>query len=1064
MRAEEELRRSEQRYRDLLEQAADGIFLLDENGNFLIANSEICRILGYTRKELLQLNILDTYPEELRDVGKGRLDEIKSGERMRFERTMKRKDGSVCPVEMSARRLADGKMQGIAHDITERKRTESELALERSLLNALMENIPDYIYFKDAESRFIRTSRAHARMFGLRDAHEVIGKTDADFFSEEHALRAYEDEQRIVRTGEPLVNKEEKETWPDRPDTRVLTTKMLLRGPQGTILGTFGISRDITERTRMEEALRESEERYRQLVELCPDAILVHREGKIVFVNSSALALFGAADPGALLRRDVMDLVHPDFREIVQERSRRIQKEGEFAPREEQKCLRFDGTAFDIEVSSAPIFYEGARASLTIIRDITDRKRSEETLRRRVEEMGAFQSTLLELTTPHEQSQLLEIIVERAVYLLHADGGGLYLCDSKQQVARCVVSYNTPSDYAGTILKYGEGAAGVVAQTGKPLVIDDYRTWSRRAVSFESDKPFRTVASVPLLWQGQVTGVIQVLRYQERNPFSQADLELLSLFANHAAIAAENARLLDGLQKELSERKQLEAEREEATQRLEFVVGATQTGFDIIDANYDMQYIDPARMKMFGDYRGRKCYEYFRGRSSPCGNCAMIRALATHTVEVTESTNPAVATRPTQVTAIPYQTESGEWMVAEVSVDISERKKAEAERLELERRMLSAQKLEGLGILAGGVAHNFNNLLAVMLGYAQLLRDKTSAEVEFKAAVDEIIKAGFRSRDLIGQLLAMGRRQTFDLVPLDLNQVITESRTFLRQAIRDNVTIEFRLASTPCPVMADAGRIEQILLNFALNAQDAILRDGSLIYETSETVLDGARARRHEDMAPGRYILLTVSDTGAGMDRETMDRIFDPFFTTKKEGKGTGLGLSTVYGIVKQHGGNIEVESEPGHGTRFKIYLTRTDVPLQRSRDASPTQDREGTETLLLVEDQDSVRVLLGRQLRSLGYTVLEAASGTDALRIAAEHKSDVHLLLTDVILEGMNGLELYNLLTRERAGIRVLYASGYTKGVLTNHGVAEEGVDFIQKPFDMHALAAKVREVLDRD
>src|SRR5208337_2951374 len=386
------------------------------------------------------------------------------------------------------------------------------------LLNALMENFPDYIYFKDTQSRFVRTSRAHARMFGLRDANEAIGKADMDFFSEEHTRKAYEDEQRIVRTGEPILNVEEKETWPNRPDTWAVTTKMPLRDQQGTIVGTFGISRDITERKRMETALRESEERYRQLVELSPDAVLVHREGKVAFANSSALVLFGAAEPGALLGKDVVDLVHPDFREIVGERSRRIQLEGGVVPHDEQKCLRLDGTAFDIEVSSAPIIYDGVRSSLTIIHDVTDRKRSEEALRRRIEEMAAFQSMLLEITLPHELPQLLQIVVERAVHLLHADGGGLYLCDPEEQVARCVVSYNTPSDHVGTTLKYGEGAAGVVTQTGKPLLIEDYSTWPRRAVSFEADKPFRAVASVPLLWQGKVIGVIHVLRYEERGP------------------------------------------------------------------------------------------------------------------------------------------------------------------------------------------------------------------------------------------------------------------------------------------------------------------------------------------------------------------------------------------------------------------------------------------------------------------------------------------------------------------------------------------------------------------
>lgn len=819
--------------------------------------------------------------------------------------------------------------------------------------------------------------------------------------------------------------------------------------------------RDIAERKRAELALRESEERYRQFVELCPDSILVHREGKIAFANSSAMELFGAPEANALIGRDVQDLVHPDFREIVQERSRRIQKEGESVPRQEQKCLRLDGTAFDVEVSSAPIIYDGVRSSLTIIRDISERKGAEAKLHRRVEEMTAFQSTLLEITTPHELSRLLKIIVERAVNLLHAEGGGLYLCDPKQKVARCAVSYNTQGDYVGTVLKYGEGAAGVVAQTGEALLINDYATWPGRADSFETDCPFRAVVSAPLLWQGQVTGVIHALRYGQGDSFNQTDLELLSLFANHAAIAVENARLLNRLERELSERKWMEAEREAALQRLEFVLGATKTGLDIIDAEYNVQYVDQTRRNALGEYRGRKCYEYFRSEAGPCNGCAMVRALATREVAVAEQMS--IEGRPIQVTAMPYQTGSGAWMVADVTVDISDRKQAETERLELERRMLSAQKLEGLGILAGGIAHNFNNFLTVILGYADLLRDKRPEETDFKAAVQEIIKAGLRSRDMVGQLLAMGRRQRINLVPLDLNEVIAGSRAILRQAIRENVDVELRLAPFVCPVMADAGLIEQVLLNLALNSQDAIPRDGSVTFETSEIVLDEVTARRHENSAPGRYILLSVSDTGVGMDLQTRDRIFDPFFTTKEQGKGTGLGLSTVYGIVKQHGGSIEVESEPGQGTRFVVYLPRTDAPLQQAEDAGFPEEKSGKETLLLVEDQDSVRVLIDHQLQSLGYTVLGAPDGPTALRMAAGYSGDLHLLLTDVVLTGMNGRELYERLSREHKKMRVLYMSGYANDVLANHGLQEEGVEFLQKPFDGNTLAAKVREVLEK-
>ena len=259
--------------------------------------------------------------------------------------------------------------------------------------------------------------------------------------------------------------------------------------------------------------------------------------------------------------------------------------------------------------------------------------------------------------------------------------------------------------------------------------------------------------------------------------------------------------------------------------------------------------------------------------------------------------------------------------------DISERKQAEAERRDLERRMASAQKLEGLGILAGGVAHNFNNLLTVILGHAELLREARPGDAAASASVMEIIKAGYRSRDLIRQLLTLGRRQAPDLRPLDLNAVVMDCRAMLRQALRENIAIEYRLSPAPAPVAADPGRIEEILLNLALNAQDAISQEGRLEIATTEIVLEGAFVRRRDDVAPGRYVLLTVSDTGEGIDGETVTKIFDPFFTTKEQGKGTGLGLSTVYGIVKQHNGSIEVESRPGAGTRFRIYLPRTEAP-----------------------------------------------------------------------------------------------------------------------------------------
>jgi len=395
-------------------------------------------------------------------------------------------------------------------------------------------------------------------------------------------------------------------------------------------------------------------------------------------------------------------------------------------------------------------------------------------------------------------------------------------------------------------------------------------------------------------------------------------------------------------------------------------------------------------------------------------------------------------------------------------VDITERKQAEAERLDLERRVASSQRLEGLGVLAGGVAHNFNNLLTVILGHAALLQETLPEGGDSASSVREIMKAGYRSRDLISQLLALGRRQVIELKPLDLNKVVRECSSMVRHAVRENIAIDYSLSVSPCPIAADPGRIEQILLNLALNAQDAIPRDGRLSIATTEVFLDTEFARRQDDLPPGRYAVLTVSDTGEGMGEETVRKIFDPFFTTKEQGRGTGLGLSTVYSIVKQHNGGIEVESRPGAGARFIVYLPRsTELPH-----VAPIPEHEqpagGNETILLVEDEAPIRTLLSRHLRALGYTVLEAADGLPALRVSAEHVGAIHMLVTDVVMPRMNGTELYRQLRAEMPDVKVLFMTGYQRDVISSH-VQDQQLDMIMKPFTGQALASRVREILDR-
>ena len=376
--------------------------------------------------------------------------------------------------------------------------------------------------------------------------------------------------------------------------------------------------------------------------------------------------------------------------------------------------------------------------------------------------------------------------------------------------------------------------------------------------------------------------------------------------------------------------------------------------------------------------------------------------------------------------------------------------------------MLSAQKLEGLGLLAGGVAHDFNNLLAVILGYAEILRNQLPAGSEARMSVEEILKAAGRSRDLTRQLLAIGRRQSLSMEPVDLNRVIRGSENLLRRMVRESIAIELHGSPELGLVMADAGQIEQVIINLAANAQDAMPQGGTLTIETCDAVLDDEFAAQH-DIAPGRHVRLSVSDTGEGMAKATLDKIFDPFFTTKAEGEGTGLGLSTVYGIVKQHRGSIDVQSEPGRGTRFDIHFPLTDVLPMCAGVEEPRDAETGAETVLVVEDQDQLRELVCRRLRQAGHVVLDAPDGASALRMAAEYPGAVDLLITDVVLPGMNGRELYDALAVPRPGVKVLFMSGYTGDVLSENGIRTEGVDLIQKPFSLQDFGAKVRDVLSR-
>jgi len=385
------------------------------------------------------------------------------------------------------------------------------------------------------------------------------------------------------------------------------------------------------------------------------------------------------------------------------------------------------------------------------------------------------------------------------------------------------------------------------------------------------------------------------------------------------------------------------------------------------------------------------------------------------------------------------------------------------ERKQLEEQFHQAQKMEAVGRLAGGVAHDFNNLLTAILGSADLVLDSLSPGVPEREEVEEIRKAALRAGALTHQLLAFSRQQVIAPTVLNPNEVVANMDKLLRRLLGEDVDLRTVLTREPGSIKADPSQLEQVIVNLAVNARDAMPAGGKLTIETQNVELDQEYARDHVSAQPGSYVMLAVSDTGSGMDAATQARIFEPFFTTKEKGKGTGLGLATVYGIVKQSGGWIWVYSEPAQGTTFKIYLPRVmEAAPPAAPSPAPSVSVRGTETVLLVEDEEMIRNLIQKVLKAHGYTVLVAASGREAEHVAGQHDGPIHLLVTDVVMPGMNGREVAQRLAGARAGIQVLYLSGYTDDAIVHHGVLEPGVAFLQKPFTLAVLGRKVREVLD--
>ena len=558
--------------------------------------------------------------------------------------------------------------------------------------------------------------------------------------------------------------------------------------------------------------------------------------------------------------------------------------------------------------------------------------------------------------------------------------------------------------------------------------------------------------------RGATLGTLSLFRFQPTSPaFDEGDLDMAQALADHAALAINNARLLESAVR-------LEETTRQASEGLRLLIdGVRDYAIFVVDANGQVatwntgaeRITGYSAHEILGEHLRRFYTEEEAARDLPGEH--LRRALVDGRVE-TEGWRSGRGSRrywASDVLTALFDPDGNHLGFAMVTRDLTERRK-------LEDQYRQAQKMEAVGRLAGGVAHDFNNILSVILGYVEMIGADLPKGDALGPDLAEIGTAALRARDLTRQLLAFSRQQVLETKVINLADSVVGMETMLRRLLGAGIELTVLDATRPGNVRADPGQVDQVLMNLVVNARDAMPLGGHVTIETSDAELTEEYAASHHDVRPGPYVLLAVSDTGVGMDAATRARIFDPFFTTKERGKGTGLGLATVFGIVAQSGGHIWVYSEPDRGTVFKVYFPRvSDAVEVRSAPSPAPQLSRGSETILLVDDDEQVRVVARTILRRNGYVVLEASNGGEALLICEQHGAKIHLLLTDVVLPRMGGRQLAERLASMRPEMKVLFMSGYTDDAILQHGILDSGVAYLEKPLTPSSLTRKVREVL---
>jgi len=1053
--AERALRQSEEKYRNILETMEETYLETDLKGNFIFFNDALCRVYGYARHELQNMNYRYLAPpESLKKIFEDFNEIYRTGKAKTFlNHAILTKDGSIKYLEMTIALSRDAQgepigFHGIARDVTDRIRAERAIRESESRLRAIANNTRDVIWTMDFQFRLTYLSSSVQRVFGFT-VEEIMkipvqAMLPPDIYAFHQNLLA--EELAKAQRGEPpgrnvfelqLLHKNGTPVW-------VEISADFNRDEKGQPFEIIGVTRDITERKRTEKLLAENEKRYRLIVENMQDLVwTMDFNMRYTFASPSFPQLTGytleeinqvhfsklmTAESAALVEK----IIAQDFEEADLWRP----KNPAVSRVVEIELIRKDGRHIWIELkASFQRDDEGNPIGLIgVARDVTDRKKAEK---------------LLEESEKHYR-----LIVENVSDIILTIDFNFNLIFISNPT-RLIAGYTFDEIKRSPLDK-------LLAPESYQLVMNTFSEIMKR---LETGLPV----------EGHIPKVMEFKVLHKNGSTIWVEVHG-SLIRDESGRPVEI--LLTG--RDITARKMAELALEESEKRYRLIVENMSDTITVADLNMNYIYQSPSEIRVTG-YTAEEIMKIPVEKQVTPESLALMTNILAEELELESSGRPFDPNRSRIFQVESYRKDGSTiWLEMRSSFnrdengkpvsillagrDITERKKAEKEKERLEKQLQQAQKLEMIGRLAGGIAHDFNNMLNVILGYCELTRLRLPPESNVISNILEIEKAASRSRDLTAQLLAFSRQQVISPQVVNLNKLIDQTLNTISRLIGEDIALKFHPDQNVHLVKFDPAQFEQILLNLAVNARDAMPNGGMFTIETANTYIDKQYCREHPEFDRGNYVLVTISDNGAGIDQETLPHIFDPFFTTKEVGKGTGLGLATVYGLVKQHDGFINVYSEPQRGTTFKIYLPANQTAEETAAQFSSPEVTKGEGIILLVEDDEMLRAVITEMLQTIGYSVIAAADPREALPFCENAQQRIDLLITDVIMPGMNGRELRDRCKTLRPDIKVLFISGYTSNVIVHHGVLEEGVHFIQKPFNLGSLSNKIVEIMKNE